>query len=117
MVRALREGQERSLTPLRARPLVAGVTGKHHAVDHERVLAGCEQLRQTHVNGVAVHPSPLEGVVVGHNSAGRQPSPRDSHRLHSAQGDDTHLKVSGAGDGARCRAVPGWGREGREWRR
>ena len=70
--------------PLRARPLVAGVTGKHHAVDHERVLTGCEQLRKTHVNGVAVHPSPLEGVVVGHHPAGRQPSPRDSHRLHSA---------------------------------
>ena len=79
-----RQGQERRLTPLRARPLVAGVTGKHHAVDHERVLTGCEQLRKTHVNGVAVHPSPLEGVVVGHHSAGRQPSPRDSHRLHGA---------------------------------
>ena len=34
---------------------------------------------------VAVHPSPLEGVVVGHHPAGRQPSPRDSHRLHSAR--------------------------------
>jgi hypothetical protein len=78
--------------PLRARPLVAGVPGKHHAVDHERVHAGCEQLGQAHVNGVAVDPSPLEGAVAGHHSAGRQPSPRDSHRLPGAAQLDLPLE-------------------------
>ena len=46
-------GQQRGLPALRTRPFVVGIAGKHHAVDHERVLAGPKQLRQPHLSRVA----------------------------------------------------------------
>ena len=82
--RALRERQKRCLRRRGPRPLVAGVAREHEAVDHERVLAGREQLRQPHVGRGAVGTCPLEDVVLRNNPAGRELAPRGSHGLHGA---------------------------------
>ena len=46
--------------------------GEHHAVDHERVLAGSEQLRKADVCRLATSCLRLKDVVLRHDSAGRQ---------------------------------------------
>jgi hypothetical protein len=45
------------------------------AVDHERVLAGGEELREPHVGRAAVRTSPLEDVVLGDDATGREFTP------------------------------------------
>jgi hypothetical protein len=82
--RALRERPEGRLTAFGTRPLVAGVTGEHHAVDHQRVLAGREQLREPHVGRCAVRTCPLEDIVLRDWPTGRKLTPRGGHCLHHA---------------------------------
>jgi hypothetical protein len=77
--RALRERPEGRLTAFGTRPLVAGVTGEHHAVDHQRALAGREQLREPHVGRCAVRSCSLKDIVLRH-----WPTPGGSSRVRAA---------------------------------
>jgi hypothetical protein len=80
--RSLRQGQQRGLPAWRARVVVVCGAGKHHAVDHQRVLARREQFRQPYPGRRAVGPWRLEDVVLWHYPTRRQPPPGLSHRLH-----------------------------------
>ena len=82
MGRGLRERQERGLSGVGSGALITGVARKHEAVDHQRALAGREQLRQPHVGRGTVRCRPLEDVVLGHRSAGRELAPGSGNRLH-----------------------------------
>jgi hypothetical protein len=75
-----------------ARPVVAGMTGKHEVVDHERVLAGREQLRQPHVGRGAVRTRSLEDVVLRDDRSWGKLAPRLSHALHGAAQLDLPLE-------------------------
>src|SRR5215216_6920869 len=77
--RAFCERQEGRLTAFGTRPLIAGVTGEHHAVDHQRVLAGREQRREPHVGRCAVRTCSLEDIVLRH-----WPTPGGSSRVRAA---------------------------------
>src|SRR6266545_1725561 len=90
--RALRERQKRSLATLRPWPLVAGVAREHHAVDHQRVHAGREELREPHVGRCAVRTSSLEDVVLRDDSTGRELTPGRGHGLHGAAQPDLLLE-------------------------
>jgi len=70
VTRPLPEGYQRGLPVGRARAVVARVAGEHHAVDHQRVLAWREQLRQSQFGRLAILAL-SEGVVVRHDPAGR----------------------------------------------
>ena len=61
--RPLGERQQRRFAVAGPRRLVAGVAREHEAVDHERVLAGLEQLRQPHVGRRPVRSLALKDVV------------------------------------------------------
>jgi hypothetical protein len=80
----LLEREQRRLAAPWPRPLVAGITREHETVDHQRVTAGLEQLRELHVGWGPVGTHTLEDVVLGNNPAERQLAPRGGHRLHRA---------------------------------
>ena len=72
--------------------VVERIAGKHHAVDHQRVLARREQFRQPHPGRRAVGPLLPEQVVLWHYPARRQPPPGFSHRLHRTAQLDLLIK-------------------------
>jgi hypothetical protein len=81
---AFLEWQERRL-PARGPGALAPIGPREHeVVDHQRVLAGREQLRHPHVGGTSVRGLALEDVVLGDDAAGRQLAPGGGHRLHLA---------------------------------
>src|SRR5262249_38259447 len=78
---AILERQTRRLSTRRPRPFVTGVAREHEAVDHQRVLAWCEQLRQPYVGWRAVPSGARENVVLGNTPAGRELTPGSGDRL------------------------------------
>jgi hypothetical protein len=100
--RTLGERQERALPALGTGPLVAGIAREHEAVHDERALPGREQLRQAHVDRLAVRARAVEHVVHGDDAARRQLAPGSRHRFHRAPQLDLLLEQSIA-----CRPVLG----------
>ena len=86
------ERKERGLAArgARARPPVAA--REHEVVDHERVLAGSEQVREAKVNWGSTGPSALEHVVLWDPTAWRKRTTRGCHRLHCAAKVDLLLE-------------------------
>jgi hypothetical protein len=85
---ALRQRQSCCLSGEWARAVVAWVAWEHHVVDHQRVLAGGEQLRQPHIGLSTIGAGTLEDVILWENPARRQVAPGRRDCLHrTAQRD------------------------------
>src|SRR6266516_3664056 len=82
--RALLEGQEGSFAGRGSRSRPAVAAREHEVVDDQRILSGCEELREAHVGGGAVCPGALEDVVLGDLAPRWKPASSDSHCLHRA---------------------------------
>ena len=65
-----------------SRRLIAGVAGKHEAVDDERVVAGLEQLGEPNVGGGSVRSGPLGRRSRASTARGRELAPGGGDRLH-----------------------------------
>src|SRR5262249_37903623 len=89
---AFQQRKERRMSAGGAGPPVRPVTGKHHAVDDERVLAWREELGQPDVARAAVRPRALEEVVLGDDSPRRELPPCSGYRLHGAAQLDLFLE-------------------------
>ena len=81
---ALDKRNLRRLACFRPRSIIARVAWEHEAVDHQRLLARCEQLREPHLHSGTGLPGSVEDVVLRYDAPRRQAAPGCRHLLHLA---------------------------------